>query len=63
VNEHQARELRGVLSRRFPTGEVEVIPEKGGAKIVVQAKGESHDFSVGDGPSALLNLLLAGFAD
>jgi len=30
---------------------------------MIEATGTSHDFSVGDGPSALLNLLLVGFAD
>lgn len=62
VNERQAQELEGVLSQRVPTGEVTVMPERDGARIVIEVNGQSHKYNVGDGPSVLLNHLLTGYA-
>jgi hypothetical protein len=63
VNDCQALELEGALSRRYPGGEVTVTPQDDGARIVIKTEGESCVLSVGDVPSVLLGYLLTGHAD
>ena len=38
------------------------MPERDGARIVIEVNGQSHKYNVGDGPSVLLNHLLTGYA-
>jgi hypothetical protein len=61
MNREQVQELADVLSQRFPDGEITVTAQDDGAKVVIEVHGKSHKFSVGDGPSVLLNHLLTGF--
>jgi hypothetical protein len=63
MNQREAQELEGVLSHRFAHGEIAVIAQPGGARVLIEINGVSHKFSLGDGPSALLNHLVTGFAD
>ena len=55
-------EIKAVLSHIDPGVKVEVTPENGGARIVVEVNGQTHRFSIGKGRSALLNYLLTGHA-
>lgn len=62
MNEREALELEGALSQRYPGGEVTVIAQDDGARVVIEIGGESRRFSVGDVPSVLLGYLLTGYA-
>jgi hypothetical protein len=59
----EATELHGVLSRRYSDATVMVVPQDGGVQIVIENRAGTGRFSIGDGPSALLNYLVAGYAD
>ena len=62
MTDAEAREIEGVLSLHVPGGSVTVTAEPGGARIVIEAGGTSRRFSVGDGASPLLSLLVTGRA-
>jgi hypothetical protein len=68
MNKRKAAEIRGVLSERFPGADIEVSPQDEGAQVVITHPGGVNSgtpvvgFSIGDGPSALLNQLLTGYA-
>jgi hypothetical protein len=68
MNKRKAAEIRGVLSERFPGADIEVSPQGDGAQVVITRPGDVNSgtpvvgFSIGDGPSALLNQLLTGYA-
>lgn len=60
VNAGQAEELEGVIGIVFPGSGVVVVPEEDGAKIAMTIDAIEHKFSIGDGDSTLLRMLLAG---
>jgi hypothetical protein len=62
VNQREARRLQDVLSERFPQGKVTVTAEEDGAQVVIEMPDQDHRWSLGDGPSVLLNYLLTGRA-
>ena len=54
-------DIEAVLSHLDPDVKVQVTPEPDGSRIVVEIGGQTHWFSIGKGPSALLNHLLTGY--
>lgn len=57
-----AAEIEAVLSYADPDVKVWARPEADGSRIVVEMGGQTSWFSVGNGPSALVNVLLTGHA-
>jgi len=54
-------DIEAVLSHLDPDVKVQVTPEPDGSRIVVEIGGQTHWFSIGKGPSALLNHILTGY--
>jgi hypothetical protein len=57
-----AADIEAVLSYSDPDVKVTAKSECDGSRIVVEATGQTSWFSIGTGPSALLNILLTGRA-
>jgi hypothetical protein len=55
-------DIEAVLSYVDPDVKVQATSEPDGSRIVVEVSGGIHRFSIGEGPSALLNYLLTGHA-
>jgi hypothetical protein len=53
-------DIEAVLSHSVPGVKVQATPEADGSRIVVEAGGQTHWFSVRKGRSALMNYLLTG---
>lgn len=58
MRERDAERLHAKLSRRYPDGRVIVVPQSSGAVIVIETGSGTGRFTIGNGPSALLNYLV-----
>jgi hypothetical protein len=61
VNQSQAVRLRTTLTKVYPDAkEITVVAEEDGAQVSIEAYGDKHRYSIGEGESTLLRFLITG---
>jgi hypothetical protein len=61
MNRSQAVRLRTTLTKVYPdAAEITVVAEEDGAQVSIKADGWNHRYSIGEGESTLLRVLITG---